>query len=88
MAERSSHLLRMASRLAYRASLSVQQLRKADKSVDRYEAIIQDPVYIEADIVGIYDWNVWTTTQIQLDGATRPMPQGKVIGVCLSIIGI
>lgn len=33
-----------------------------------------------ADIGGIYDWDLSTTPQTQLDGAARPMPQGKVLG--------
>ena len=33
-----------------------------------------------ADIGGIYDWDLETVPQIQLDGSTRPMPQGKVLG--------
>ena len=47
---------------------------------DHYESIIQDPVYVGADIGGIYDWDLSTVPQTQLDGATRPMPQGKVLG--------
>lgn len=47
---------------------------------DHYEAIIQDPVYVGADIGGIYDWDLETVPQTQLDGNTRPMPQGKVLG--------
>lgn len=47
---------------------------------DNYEQIIQYPVYVGADIGGIYDWDLITTPQYQLDGATRPMPQGKVLG--------
>lgn len=47
---------------------------------DRYEPIIQDPVYVGADIGGIYDWLLSTTPQTQLDGAARPMPQGKALG--------
>lgn len=33
-----------------------------------------------ADIGGIYDWDLETVPQTQLDGNTRPMPQGKVLG--------
>ena len=29
---------------------------------------------------GIYDWNLATVPQPQLDGASRPLPQGKVLG--------
>ncbi|MCJ1250314.1 hypothetical protein MMC30_007540 [Trapelia coarctata] len=47
---------------------------------DNYEAIIQIPVYVGADIGGIYDWDLSTVPQTQLDGASRPMPQGKVLG--------
>ncbi|KAL9019856.1 MAG: hypothetical protein Q9185_002905 [Variospora sp. 1 TL-2023] len=47
---------------------------------DQYEPIIQTPVYVGADIGGIYDWLLSTTPQTQLDGAARPMPQGKVLG--------
>ncbi|KAK0512236.1 hypothetical protein JMJ35_005364 [Cladonia borealis] len=47
---------------------------------DHYEAIIQDPVYVGADVGGIYDWDLTTVPQTQLDGNTRPMPQGKVLG--------
>ncbi|MCJ1405765.1 hypothetical protein MMC11_008995 [Xylographa trunciseda] len=47
---------------------------------DDYEAIIQVPVYVGADIGGIYDWDLSTVPQMQLDGAARPMPQGKALG--------
>ncbi|KAL8964767.1 MAG: hypothetical protein Q9183_004230 [Haloplaca sp. 2 TL-2023] len=47
---------------------------------DQYEPIIQTPVYVGADIGGIYDWLLSTTPQTQLDGQSRPMPQGKVLG--------
>ncbi|KAL8925782.1 MAG: hypothetical protein Q9208_003279 [Pyrenodesmia sp. 3 TL-2023] len=47
---------------------------------DQYEPIIQDPVYVGADIGGVYDWLLSTTPQTQLDGAARPMPQGRVLG--------
>ena len=47
---------------------------------DHYEAIIQDPVYVGADIGGIYDWGLSTVPQTQLDGTARPLPQGKVLG--------
>ena len=53
---------------------------RADNGSDNYEAIIQDPVYVGADIGGIYDWRLATVPQTQLDGATRPIPQGKVLG--------
>ncbi|KAL9126620.1 MAG: hypothetical protein Q9217_004358 [Psora testacea] len=47
---------------------------------DHYESIVQYPVYVGADIGGIYDWKLATTPQTQLDGHTRPMPQGKALG--------
>ena len=47
---------------------------------DHYEPIIQDPVYVGSDVGGIYDWDLVTVPQTQLDGNTRPMPQGKVLG--------
>ncbi|MCJ1390926.1 hypothetical protein MMC18_003787 [Xylographa bjoerkii] len=47
---------------------------------DDYEAIVQVPVYVGADIGGIYDWDLSTVPQMQLDGAARPMPQGKALG--------
>ena len=52
----------------------------ANRTSDHYEAIIQDPVYVGADIGGVYDWDLTTVPQTQLDGAARPMPQGKVLG--------
>lgn len=51
---------------------------------DHYEAIIQNPVYVGADVGSTYDWDLSTVPQTQLDGATRPMPQGKVLGVAVS----
>ena len=33
-----------------------------------------------ADVGGVYDWDLTTIPQLQLDGASRPMPQGKVLG--------
>jgi len=53
---------------------------KADSDSDHYEAIIQDPVYVGSDVGGIYDWDLVTVPQTQLDGGVRPMPQGKVLG--------
>ncbi|KAG8527402.1 uncharacterized protein KY384_007554 [Bacidia gigantensis] len=51
-----------------------------DYHSDHYEDIIQNPVYVGSDIGGIYDWRLATTPQTQLDGAARPMPQGKALG--------
>ena len=52
----------------------------ADSCRDHYEAFIQDPIYVGADVGGLYDWDLVTVPQTQLDGAARPMPQGKVLG--------
>ncbi|KAI4223477.1 MAG: hypothetical protein L6R36_005385, partial [Xanthoria steineri] len=68
----------VTNRLSEDPSVSVLCIEAGDP--DRYEPIIQDPVYVGADIGGIYDWLLSTTPQTQLDGAPRPMPQGKVLG--------
>lgn len=47
---------------------------------DHYEDSIQIPQFIGRDIGSIYDWNVTTTLQTQLDGATRPIPIGRAVG--------
>ena len=60
--------------------LQPTDLALAYKQSDHYEAVVQDPVYIGADIGGLYDWDLSTVPQMQLDGAARPMPQGKVLG--------
>lgn len=51
-----------------------------DSIRDQYESIIQVPINVGQDVGGIYDWNLGTTPQTQLDGATRPLPMGKVLG--------
>ncbi|KAL9600372.1 MAG: hypothetical protein Q9219_003222 [cf. Caloplaca sp. 3 TL-2023] len=68
----------VTNRLSEDPSINVLCIEAGDP--DRYEPIIQDPVYVGADIGGIYDWDLSTTPQTQLDGAARPMPQGKVLG--------
>ncbi|KAL8782447.1 MAG: hypothetical protein Q9213_005377 [Squamulea squamosa] len=68
----------VTNRLTEDPSVNVLCIEAGDP--DRYEPIIQDPVYVGADIGGIYDWLLSTTPQTQLDGAPRPMPQGKVLG--------
>ena len=65
--------------IAYVFCLAIQIYRLTCFS-DNYEAFIQDPVYVGDDIGGVYDWHLTTTPQTQLDGATRPIPQGKVLG--------
>ncbi len=47
---------------------------------DHYEEHIQAPQFIGRDIGSIYDWNVTTAPQTQLDGATRPLPLGRAVG--------
>jgi choline dehydrogenase-like flavoprotein len=47
---------------------------------DHYEEHIQVPQFIGDDIGSIYDWNVTTTPQTQLDGAARPLPLGRAVG--------
>ena len=47
---------------------------------DQYEESILIPQFIGRDIGGLYDWNVGTVPQYQLDGATRPIPLGRVVG--------
>lgn len=37
-------------------------------------------MYVGADIGGVYDWDLTTVPQTQLDGGVRQMPQGKVLG--------
>ncbi|KAL9072987.1 MAG: hypothetical protein Q9161_003209 [Pseudevernia consocians] len=68
----------VSNRLSEIASRTVLCIEAGD--ADHYEAVIQDPVYVGADIGGIYDWDLETVPQTQLDGNTRPMPQGKVLG--------
>ncbi|KAL8777695.1 MAG: hypothetical protein Q9194_002410 [Teloschistes cf. exilis] len=68
----------VTNRLSEDSSVNVLCIEAGDP--DHYEPIIQDPVYVGADIGGIYDWDLSTTPQTQLDGAARPMPQGKVLG--------
>ena len=38
------------------------------------------PIYVGADIYSQWDWYFQTEPQIYLDGATRRIPQGKVVG--------
>jgi choline dehydrogenase len=47
---------------------------------DHYEEHIQAPQFIGRDIGSMYDWNITTTPQTQLDGAIRPLPLGKAVG--------
>ncbi|MCJ1429295.1 hypothetical protein MMC29_007208 [Sticta canariensis] len=68
----------VSNRLSEDSSVSVLCIEAG--LADNYEPIIQDPVYVGADIGGRYDWKLATVPQTQLDGATRPMPQGKVLG--------
>jgi choline dehydrogenase-like flavoprotein len=47
---------------------------------DHYEEVVQFPIDIGDDIGGVYDWNISTVPQKQLDGASRGMPMGRVVG--------
>ena len=47
---------------------------------DHYEEVIQFPIDIGYDIGGVYDWNVGSVPQTQLDGAARGLPMGRVVG--------
>lgn len=49
-------------------------------SRDHYEEFIQVPQFVGSDIGSQYDWKLTTEPQSYLDGAVRPMPQGKVLG--------
>ncbi len=37
-------------------------------------------MYIGYEIGTAYDWEIITVPQTQLDGGTRPIPMGKVVG--------
>ena len=47
---------------------------------DHYEELVQFPIDIGDEIGGAYDWNIKTVPQTQLDGSTRNMPMGRVVG--------
>ena len=47
---------------------------------DHYEDIIMWPIDIGRDMGGIWDWNISTVPQPQLDGNTRTVPMGRVVG--------
>ncbi|MCJ1280687.1 hypothetical protein MMC26_000004 [Xylographa opegraphella] len=68
----------VANRLSEDPGISVLCIEAGQ--ADDYEAVIQVPVYVGADIGGTYDWDLSTVPQMQLDGAARPMPQGKALG--------
>ncbi|KAL8870414.1 MAG: hypothetical protein Q9174_003539 [Haloplaca sp. 1 TL-2023] len=68
----------VANRLSEDPGVSVACIEAGD--ADQYEPIIQTPVFVGSDIGGRYDWLLATTPQTQLDGLSRPMPQGKVLG--------
>ncbi|MCJ1339800.1 hypothetical protein MMC09_005092 [Bachmanniomyces sp. S44760] len=68
----------VANRLSENSTITVLCIEAG--LADNYEPIIQDPVFVGADIGGVYDWDLITVPQLQLDGGTRTMPQGKVLG--------
>ncbi|KAI9821656.1 MAG: hypothetical protein M1827_002237 [Pycnora praestabilis] len=47
---------------------------------DQYEEFVLVPQFVGSDVGGVYDWNLATVPQTYLDGAQRPMPQGKALG--------
>ena len=47
---------------------------------DHYEEIVQFPIDIGDEIGGVYDWNIGTVPQTQLDGTPRRLPMGRVVG--------
>lgn len=47
---------------------------------DNYEQIIMVPIYVGADVYTAWDWYFETLPQTYLDGATRRIPQGKILG--------
>ncbi|KAI9884234.1 MAG: hypothetical protein M1823_003983 [Watsoniomyces obsoletus] len=47
---------------------------------DQYEEFIQVPQFVGTNIGSKYDWKLSTEPQTYLDGATRPLPLGKVLG--------
>jgi hypothetical protein len=46
----------------------------------KYEELVLFPVYIGDGIGGAYDWNITSVPQTQLDGSTRSLPMGRVVG--------
>ncbi|SLM34007.1 Glucose-methanol-choline oxidoreductase, N-terminal [Lasallia pustulata] len=68
----------VANRLSEDSSVQVLCIEAGEP--DQGEDVIDIPVYVGADIGGVYDWDLTTVPQTQLDGAIRPMPQGKVLG--------
>ncbi|KAI9724093.1 MAG: hypothetical protein M1812_000812 [Candelaria pacifica] len=68
----------VANRLSENRNVSVLCIEAGN--LDNYEEVIQVPVFVGGDIGGPYDWNLQTVPQTFLDGAKRPMPQGKVVG--------
>jgi len=42
--------------------------------------MVEFPIDIGQDIGTLYDWNISTVPQTQLDGAARPVPMGRVVG--------
>ncbi|KAI9894890.1 MAG: hypothetical protein M1814_000110 [Vezdaea aestivalis] len=67
-----------AMRLTEDPTVSVLVIEAGDP--DNYEEFIQVPQFVGTDIGSKYDWNLGTVPQTYLDGATRPMPQGRVLG--------
>ncbi len=61
-------------------SLESPRLDRTDTARDQYEEFIQVPQFVGTNIGSKYDWKLSTEPQTYLDGATRPLPLGKVLG--------
>lgn len=70
--------LTVANRLSEDSNVTVLLLEAGP--VDEGEQSIQVPFFVGDDIGGIYDWNLTTAPQTYLDGRSRPISQGRVLG--------
>ncbi|TKA30551.1 hypothetical protein B0A49_13652, partial [Cryomyces minteri] len=70
--------LTVANRLSEDPTVTVLVLEAGP--ADNGEAVIEVPQFVGQDVGGRYDWNLTTTPQTFLDGAARPMPQGRALG--------
>ena len=60
--------------------LSAHLLPSTNLLSDNNEDFIRYPVYIGQQPEGVYNWQLDTVAQTQLDGATRRLPAGKGVG--------
>ncbi|KAK5201184.1 hypothetical protein LTR16_003550, partial [Cryomyces antarcticus] len=70
--------LTVANRLSEDPTVTVLVLEAGP--ADNGEVVIEVPQFVGQDVGGRYDWNLTTTPQTFLDGAARPMPQGRALG--------